>query len=216
MDAKLAVRAALVLILLVSGCGSQPETGTPAPAPASTGTSPNATSSTGTASTGTSSSATSFNATSFNGTDVMYLQMGIAQIAEGSQVVALATERATDPRVRALAAELAAQWREELGTMQRWLTGWSRPLTAPTGSHEGHGELHMLRPSDIGELRAATGETFDRTAVSLLLGHLGNVVETARMESAGGAYPPVKSFAETVTIRRQAQIQRLLAVAAEP
>ncbi|MEV4350079.1 DUF305 domain-containing protein [Actinoplanes sp. NPDC049596] len=185
MGAKLAARAALVLILLASGCDARPEASAPASAAA------------------------------FNGTDVMYLQMGMSQIAEGSSLVALTVERAGDPELKAVATELQTQWPEELGSMQRWLIGWGQPLTAPSGSsHEGHGELHMLRPSDIGELRSASGRTFDRTAVSLLLGHLGNVVETARMETATGAYPPARAFAEGVTTRRQSQIQRLLALSA--
>jgi len=173
-----------LLLLLVSGCSAQPETGPPPPA--------------------------------YNGTDVMFLQMGLAQIAEGEQVVALAGQRAGDQRLRDLAAELRTQWADESGTMRRWLLGWQQPLTADpsAGVHEGHGDLHMLRPSDIAELRAATSG-FDRTAVSLLLGHLGNCVETARMQTAGGAYPPARALAVTATERRQAQVQQLLTLAAE-
>jgi len=177
--------AVLVVLVLVSGCDSRPETGAPAPA--------------------------------FNGTDVMFMQMGLTQIDEGDQVAELAERRATDPRLKALATELRTQWREESGTMERWLLGWLQPVTADpsSGAHAGHGDVHMLRPSDIGELRSAQGKTFDRTAVSLLLGHLGNCVETARMETAGGAYPPARSMGDTVTTRRQSQIQRLLTLAAE-
>ncbi|MEU4237062.1 DUF305 domain-containing protein [Actinoplanes sp. NPDC026619] len=151
----------------------------------------------------------------FNDVDVMFLQMGIAQIAEGDQVAELAEQRAGDVEVKKVATELRAQWREEDGTMRRWLLGWQQPLTADpeAGAHAGHGELHMLRPSDIGELRSDT-RTFDRTAVSLLLGHLGNCVETSRMEESGGAYPPARTLAATVTTRRQSQIQRLLKFAA--
>lgn len=157
-------------------------------------------------------------APAFNGTDVMFLQMALEQIDEGDQVAELAEQRAADPRVRAIAAELRPQWREESGTMERWLLGWQQPLAADpsSGVHAGHGDLHMLRPSDIGELRSADAEAFDRTAVNLLLGHLGNCVETARMESAGGAYPPARALGETVTTRRQSQIQRLLTLAARP
>jgi uncharacterized protein (DUF305 family) len=102
--------------------------------------------------------------------------------------------------------------------MQRWLLGWQEPLTADPseGAHAGHGDLHMMRPSDIGELRSATGKTFDRTAVSLLLGHLGNCVETSRMESAGGAYPPARALADRMTAERQSQIQQMLRLAAAP
>ncbi len=183
MAASLTGRLALLVVLLVSGCSAQPEAGPPPPA--------------------------------YNATDVMFLQMGLAQIEEGSQVVEVAEDRATDQRLRALIAELRGQWDEESGTMRRWLTGWQQPLTADpsAGVHAGHGEVHVLRPSDLAELRAATD--FDRTAVTVLLGHLGNCVETARMETAGGAYPPARALAATATERRQAHVQQLLALAAE-
>lgn len=150
----------------------------------------------------------------YNATDVMYLQMGLEQIAEGDQVAALAEERAADPRIRSIATELRGQWRSEAGTMQRWLLGWEQPLTADpsAGVHAGHGDPHKLRPSDIAELRTAAD--FDRTATSMLLGVLANCVETSRMESTGGAYPPSRALADTQTRRRQSQVQRLLTLAA--
>jgi uncharacterized protein (DUF305 family) len=100
--------------------------------------------------------------------------------------------------------------------MQRWLIGWRRPLSPdPAASaHAGHGDLHALRLSDIAELRAAHGADFDRTALSLLLGHLHNCVATTRMESAAGAYPPAKSLADAMTAARQQQIRTLLVLAA--
>jgi uncharacterized protein (DUF305 family) len=155
-------------------------------------------------------------APAFNSTDVMFLQMSLDYIRQGGQVVGLAAQRAKDPQVRALITELGGQWESEAGTMQRWLTGWEQPPSADpsAGAHAGHGDLHSLRPADIAELTAARGADFDRTAVSLLLGHLHNCVEVARMEAAGGQYPPAKALAETMTSRRQTQIQGLLALAA--
>ena len=152
----------------------------------------------------------------FNATDVMYLQMSLDYIRQGDQVVELAEQRTADPRVRALITELGGQWQTEAGTMQRWLTGWQQPPSADpsAGAHAGHGDLHSLRPADIAELEAARGADFDRTAVSLLLGHLHNCVEVARMEATGGQYPPAKALAETTTAERQSQIQDLLALAA--
>ena len=152
----------------------------------------------------------------FNSTDVMFLQMSLDYIRQGDQVVELAAKRAADPRVRTLITELGGQWRTEAGTMHRWLTGWQQPPSADpsAGAHAGHGDLHSLRPADLAELAAARGADFDRTAVSLLLGHLHNCVEVARMEVTGGRYPPAKALAETMTTQRQAQIQALLALAA--
>ncbi|MFI7540491.1 DUF305 domain-containing protein [Actinoplanes sp. NPDC049599] len=152
----------------------------------------------------------------FNATDVMFLQMSLDYIRQGDQVVELAERRSADPRVRALITELGGQWQTEAGTMQRWLTGWQQPPSADpsAGAHAGHGDPHSLRPADLAELAAARGPDFDRTAVSLLLGHLHNCVEVARMEATGGQYPPAKALAETMTTRRQAQIQGLLTLAA--
>ncbi|MEV4641016.1 DUF305 domain-containing protein [Actinoplanes sp. NPDC049548] len=179
-----AVMAALLLLLTACGSGSRDPA--PAPSPA------------------------------YSGTDVMFLQMSVAYIDQGDQVVSAAARRAAGPQLRALAAELAGQWQSEGRIMRRWLAGWQQPPSADpdAGLHAGHGDLHSLRPSDIAELTAAKGEQFDRTAVSLLLGHLHNCVEVSRMEVTGGRYPPAKALAERMTATRQTQIQRLLALAA--
>lgn len=152
----------------------------------------------------------------FNSTDVMFLQMSLDYIRQGDQVVDLAAQHAGNQQVRTLIAELGRQWETEAGTMERWLTGWQQPPSADpsAGAHAGHGDLHSLRPADLAELGAARGADFDRTAVSMLLGHLHNCVELARMEATGGQYPPAKALAETMTTQRQAQIQGLLTLAA--
>jgi uncharacterized protein (DUF305 family) len=150
----------------------------------------------------------------FNSTDVMFLQMSLDYIRQGDQVVELAGRRVANPRIRALVTELGGQWRGEADTMRRWLTGWQQPPSADPSAHAGHGEPHSLRAADLAELAAARGADFDRTAMSLLLGHLHNCVEVARMEAAGGQYPPAKALAETMTTRRQDQIQRMLTLVA--
>lgn len=152
----------------------------------------------------------------FNDTDVMFAQMSLEHIGQGDPVVALAERRAADPAVRELATELRAQWRAEAGTLTGRLNRWGRPLTADpdAGAHAGHGDLHSLRESDVAELAAAGGQTFDRTALSLLLGHLHNGVETARMETAGGRDPEMINLAAASIRLRQSQVQRMLTLLA--
>ena len=151
-------------------------------------------------------------ATAFNAADVMFLQMSLEYVRQGDEVAALAESRGGTAEVRRLATDLRDQWRTESGTMQRWLLGWERPLTADPseGVHEGHGDLHSLRPSDVAELRATGSADFDRVALSLLVGHLHNCVEVARMESASGQYPPARALAGTMTAARQTEIQEML------
>ena len=155
-------------------------------------------------------------APAFNDTDVMFLQMSLEYVRQGDQVAALAESRTTRADVRGLATELRTQWRTETGTMQRWLLGWQRPLSADPGAsaHAGHGDLHSLRPQDIAELKATRSADFDRTAMTMLVGHLHNCVEVTRMETAGGRYPPATALAAAMTQDRQAEIQRLLQLVA--
>jgi uncharacterized protein (DUF305 family) len=155
-------------------------------------------------------------APALNDTDVMFLQMSVEHIRQGDPVVVLAEQRATDPEVKSLAAELRAQWTAEAKTMTGWLADFKQsPSAAPdAGAHAGHGDLHSLRPADVAELEATKGEDFDRTALSLLVGHLHNSVETTRMETAGGGYPPAISLAAGMTTARQAQIQKMLTLIA--
>lgn len=150
----------------------------------------------------------------FGPTDVMFAQMALAQNHDGSQVAALASTRAGDPRIRTIATSLQARWKDDSGTLSRWLLGWQQPLTAPAGAHEGHGDLHTLQPSDLTSLRAASGAAFDRTVVALLLGGLHNSVETTRMESTTGDYPPAQQLATSMTSDYQQQIRALLVIAA--
>ena len=153
---------------------------------------------------------TEFNDTEFNDTDVMFLQMSLEYARQGDEVAALAESRGGTAEVRMLGTGLRAQWDTESATMRSWLLGWQRPLTADPSAHAGHGDPRSLRPSDVAELRATKAADFDRTALTLLVGHLHNCVEVTRMESAGGRYPPAKALAATMTQARQADIQRML------
>jgi hypothetical protein len=72
-----------------------------------------------------------------------------------------------------------------------------------------------LQPADLVSLRAASGAAFDRTAVALLLGGLHNSVETTRMESTAGDYPPARQLATSMTSAYQEQIRALLIIAAK-
>ena len=75
--------------------------------------------------------------------------------------------------------------------------------------------MHALRSADVAELRGATGEIFDRTAGSVLTGLLHSGVEISRLEAGSGGYPPAISLAATMTTRHQAQVRKLLDLAAD-
>jgi uncharacterized protein (DUF305 family) len=166
---------------------------------------------------GTSAAAAPGSASTFNDTDVMFLQMSLSHMQQGYQVVKLAKERGGTAEVRNLAAAMDATWGAEADTMSRWLTGWQQPLTPDpnTGVHAGHGDLHSLRPSDIEQLRKTAAADFDTAALNMLIGHLHNSVEVARLEATGGAFQPAKDLAAAMTKARMAQIQQMLRMVAD-
>jgi uncharacterized protein (DUF305 family) len=147
-----------------------------------------------------------------NDTDVMFLQMSLEYIRQGGDVVRLTEQRAGSAELRALATAMDAAWAGEADTMAKWLTGWGESLTADpdAGVHKGHGDLHSLLPEHVAELRAASAADFDRTALSLLAGHLQNAVEVSRLEATAGVHPQVKELAAGMTAIREAQIQQIL------
>jgi uncharacterized protein (DUF305 family) len=148
--------------------------------------------------------------------DVMFAQMSLAHIAQGTVVTRLIAGKATNKDLKNIAAGLDRQWAEQQGALTSWLMEWKRPLAPDPdpSAHAGHGDLHSLRPADMDELRRAKGADFDRTAGSVLTGHLNNFVETAHVEAGGGRYAPAISMAATMTTSYQAQVRKLLDLAA--
>jgi uncharacterized protein (DUF305 family) len=150
-----------------------------------------------------------------NAADIMFLQMSVDSVRQGDPLARQAL-KAADPRVRGIARDVQEQWDGERRVMESWIAAWQVPASpAPdAGLHAGHGGMHSLRPEDLAELDRTTGPEFDRTAASLLLGHLHGTVEVARMETRDGAYPPARQVAQTIVTTRQNQIRELIALAA--
>ena len=148
--------------------------------------------------------------------DVMFAQMSLAHIAQGTVVTGLIAAKTRNPELTAIARELDARWTADRVTLTGWLTAWHRPLAPDPdpSAHAGHGDLHTLRPADVRELRERTGADFDRSAGAVLTGLLNTFVETSRSAAGTGRYPPAISLAATMTTEHQRQVRRLLDLAA--
>lgn len=106
--------------------------------------------------------------------------------AQAVEMAMLAHEKATDPDVRTVAADIALTQQAQIGIMQTWLRDWH--LT-PTGSQprmawmpDGGGTVSdglmpgMATDAQRAQLRAATGHDFDVLFLQLMLNHhLGGI-----------------------------------------
>jgi uncharacterized protein (DUF305 family) len=151
----------------------------------------------------------------FTVVDVMFLQMTLSLHAQGLELTGLARQRAVNPAVRDLAAELDTVQRKESETMTAWLAERSQPTTmnADPGAHAHHGGLHQTSPAEIAALKSTPDSDFDSTFLNLMTGHLHNSVELTRTELDGGGNAEVKEMAARVRESRTEEISRLLALA---
>ncbi|MGV9771999.1 DUF305 domain-containing protein [Streptosporangium sp. NPDC003464] len=182
------------LLVLLTACGGGTSstaagTGAPSGAPAAATASPRP-------------------STSFNEADVTFAQMMIPHHEQAVEMAELAEKRATDPEVKALAAEIKAAQDPEIATMTGWLSAWGKPAT-PEGGHGGHDMPGMMTAEDMAKLQKAKGAEFDRMFAELMIAHHKGAVEMARTEQAQGAAPEAKALAGEIVTAQEAEIGQL-------
>jgi len=154
-------------------------------------------------------------APAFNDADVMFMQMVLAYHGPSEQLTAVAAQRAVGTEVKQLAAAIGVTEADEAKTISGWLRAWNQPETPATDVvlHADHGGLPSDGKAQLATLTAASAEAFDKTFLTLLIGHQHGVVEVARMELAGGINPEAKALAQRITDSRRAQVAYMLSLA---
>ncbi|MFI6761476.1 DUF305 domain-containing protein [Micromonospora sp. NPDC050417] len=142
--------------------------------------------------------------------------------AQAVEMSLLAHEKATDPDVRTLGADIALTQQGQIGTMQTWLRNWH--LT-PTGSQprmawmpDGGGTIRdglmpgMATDAERAQLRAATGRDFDVMFLRLMLNHhLGGIhMAEAALELSDDEQ--VQALAETMVAGQKKEITAIQAL----
>jgi uncharacterized protein (DUF305 family) len=157
---------------------------------------------------------------SFNDADVAFAQ-GMLPHHEGAiEMAQLATDRAADPRVRDLAANIEAAQAPEIDTLNGWLDQWG---ATPSGSassssagmdgmdHSGQdmddmgGDMGM----DLDALGAASGPDFDRLFLTQMVTHHQGAVAMAVTEIADGEYPDAIAMAESIRDSQSTEIDQM-------
>jgi uncharacterized protein (DUF305 family) len=183
---RLSATVVLAAVLLVAGCGTDPD------APP------------------TGAAASAAVSGTFNDTDVMFLQMLGPHHRQGIQIVAIGAQRTTREDIRILAKAIQVTQAEEATRMAGWLTAWKQPATADPTAHAAHGGVPGTSEKQISALRTVTAADFDRDFLNTLIAHQDDAVQLARMETAAGANPTAKAFAEQVDRSRTAEIKQML------
>jgi uncharacterized protein (DUF305 family) len=151
-----------------------------------------------------------------NEADVVFATMMIPHHAQAISMADTALKQATDPKVKALATKIKAAQGPEIERMSGWLTRWGAPVPASdAGSDmagmEGMGDQTggMMSPEEISTLNKATGATFDRMWLQMMVKHHQGAVAMAKTALDQGSNPEAKKLARTIIDGQSAEIAEM-------
>ena len=166
----------------------------------------------------------------YSADDVRFMQDMIHHHHQATVMAALVADRTNTPDIVDIARRIDASQADEIAFMRGWLADRGQDAPDPSahamaghGHHGGHGTTHthttmagMATPEQMAELAAASGVTFDRMFLDLMIAHHAGAVEMVSdlLGRPGSAYDPVLfEFVTDITNEQQAEITRMTAVA---
>ena len=117
------------------------------------------------------------NGSKFSGSDIMFAQMMIPHHQQAVDMGTLAETRASNPEVKALAAQIKAEQAPEIAEMKSWLTKAGASLDMGHTMAMGG----MLTETDMAALEKASGAEFDRLFLKGMIGHHEGAIHMAQM-----------------------------------
>lgn len=147
-----------------------------------------------------------------NDADVTFAQMMVPHHEQAVTMAGFASERAADPEVRALAAQIAGAQGPEISMMTGWLEGWGAPMMT---DHAGHVMPGMMSDADIERLEALSGKAFDAMFLRMMVAHHQGAVVMSEAALSAGSDPEVRALAEQIIDAQQAEITQMEQMLAE-
>jgi len=154
--------------------------------------------------------ACSSNAKDHNAQDVSFTQDMIGHHSQAVEMADMALAQGSSPKVKDLATRIKAAQGPEIQTMQGWLKAWGKPA-ASTGGMAGMAGMPGMGMTDaqMSGLRAASGATFDRMFLTLMVEHHQGAVTMAKTEVDKGTYRPAKQLAQRISTAQQKEITEM-------
>ncbi|HEU5157541.1 MAG TPA: DUF305 domain-containing protein [Streptosporangiaceae bacterium] len=149
-----------------------------------------------------------------NAADIRFIEMMIPHHEQAIEMAAGAPAQAASAKVKALADRIDAGQSAEISQMQSWLRRHARP------ERHGHGSAAtdhmqmpgMATPQQMAQLKKATGESFDRLFLTLMITHHQGAVTMAQEEVANGSDVIIQQIAKDVFVTQSAEINRMRAL----
>jgi uncharacterized protein (DUF305 family) len=144
--------------------------------------------------------------------DIMFLQMMIPHHQQAVDMGTLAETRASNPEVKALAAQIKAEQAPEIAQMSGWLTDAGLPTTSSMDM--GHGMDGVLSDAQMTALTNATGTAFDKLYLEGMIGHHEGAIKMVSMLK-NSDNPSTKQLGDKIVASQTAQIAQMKALLAK-
>ncbi len=154
----------------------------------------------------------SSSSTSFNDADVLFLQRIVPHQDHGLVMARMALGRAIRPELSELLAAVDATQQTEVDQMRSWLREWNEAKNPDSSGDLLPPRNDTAAPGTelIDMLVVVPDGDFERTFLSLFIGHQHNAVSLARTELAEGSDERLKEAAKKIFESRSAQIAIML------
>jgi len=144
-----------------------------------------------------------------NDADVTFATGMIPHHAQAVVMADMAKSNASNAQVKELAVTIKAAQTPEITTMSGWLTGWGKPVPT-TSSHNGMSMGDgMMTDAEMNQLDAATGVSFDRMWLQMMIRHHEGAIAMATTELKTGSNAEAKQLAQSIITSQKAEITRM-------
>jgi uncharacterized protein (DUF305 family) len=147
----------------------------------------------------------------FNNADVTFAQSMIPHHEQAVEMAKMAKMHASTPEVKILADKIESAQGPEIMTMQGWLKSWGKPEASGSLGDMAHGTgmPGMMRDGDMSGLEKATGATFDKMFLTMMVAHHTGAIEMARTEQSKGKNADAKALAKKIEAAQTTEITEM-------
>ncbi len=155
------------------------------------------------------------NSGAWNSADLQFVTSMVPHHTQALRMAELAPERASDPRVQAVAERILSVQGGEVTQLQTWLTSHALPEADPEAmDHDGMTMQGMAAEPELLALTSSEGAEFDRLFLELMTEHHRGALAMAD-DAVGAINPQVMDMVNETVAGQSVEIDRMQAVLAD-
>ena len=146
-----------------------------------------------------------------NQADITFASQMIPHHQQAVDMAGLVASRSSNSQVRSLAAKISAAQAPEIATMTSWLKAWNQPTPEAMNGMDMPG---MMTMAQMKKLAGASGQTFDRLFLTMMVAHHTSAIAMAQQEQSGGQDAMAKELAGKIVKDQTAEIAEIKTILA--